>query len=71
VKRPRKRLTNKEFLRQAKELGRRREQIYSHRPLDLDALADLLADYEAADLVFNAEGIRRRLEHYRRLPEEE
>jgi hypothetical protein len=42
-------------------LGRRRAQILESPELDLQALEELLHDYEAADLVYAAESLRKRL----------
>ncbi|MGB8212263.1 MAG: hypothetical protein WCE68_01775 [Anaerolineales bacterium] len=47
------------------ELGRRRDRLLEAPELDLDGLARLLADYEAADLPSAAADLRRRLEWYR------
>ena len=48
------------------DLGMRRDRILARRELDLEALAALAADYEAADLPAAAADLRRRLEWYRR-----
>ena len=53
-------------LRLIADLGCRRTQILASPRLDLAALAQLLADYEAADLPCAAADLRRRLEWYRR-----
>ena len=47
------------------ELGRRRDRILEAPAMDLDALAALVADYEAADMPSAAASLRRRLDHYR------
>jgi hypothetical protein len=47
------------------ELGRRRDRLLETPNLDLDALAVLAADYEAAGLPHAAADLRRRLEWYR------
>ena len=47
------------------DLGRRRDRLLESPQLDLDALARLLADYEAAHLPAAAADLRRRLAHYR------
>jgi hypothetical protein len=46
-------------------LGRRRDRLLASPALDLQALADLVADYEAAGLPAAASDLRRRLEWYR------
>jgi len=46
------------------ELGRRRDRILEAPAMDLDALAALVADYEAADMPCAAADLKRRLEHY-------
>ena len=43
----------------------RRYRILESTELDLEALAVLAADYEAAGMLCAAAGLRRRLEHYR------
>jgi hypothetical protein len=48
------------------DLGIRRDRILEKHELDLEALAALAADYEAADLPAAAADLRRRLEWYRR-----
>ena len=47
------------------ELSRRRDRILESPALDLDALAALVADYEAAGMPSAAADLKRRLEHYR------
>ena len=47
------------------DLARRRDHILESPELDLQALAVLLADYEAAGLPSAAADLRRRLEAYR------
>ena len=47
------------------DLARRRDHILESPELDLQALAALLADYEAAGLPSAAADLRRRLEVYR------
>ena len=42
----------------------RRYRILESTELDLEALAVLTADYEAAGMACGAAGLRRRLEHY-------
>lgn len=49
------------------ELGRRRAQILESPEWDLEALKALLTDYEAADLIYAAASLRKRLEYYRSL----
>jgi hypothetical protein len=46
-------------------LGCRWDKILQSPELDLDALAQLVADYEAADLIYTTADLRRRLEWYR------
>jgi len=46
-------------------LGRRRDHILEAPMLDLEGLAVLAADYEAANMPSMAADMRRRLEHYR------
>jgi hypothetical protein len=50
------------------DLGLRRDRILESPELDLEALAVLAADYEAAGMSCAAAGLRRRLEHYRTRP---
>jgi len=50
------------------DLGLRRDRILESPELDLEALAVLAADYEAAGMTCAAAGLRRRLEHYRTSP---
>jgi hypothetical protein len=45
-------------------LGRRRDQILLSPVLNLQALEQLVADYEAARMPYAAMGLRRRLEYY-------
>ena len=45
-------------------LGHRRDQILLSPFLDLKALAELVGDYEAADMHCAAESLRKRLEWY-------
>ena len=47
------------------DLGLRRDRILESPKLDLEALAVLAADYEAAELPCAAADLRRRLEYYR------
>ena len=47
------------------DLGLRRDRILEPPKLDLEALAVLAADYEAAELPCAAADLRRRLEYYR------
>jgi hypothetical protein len=46
-------------------LGRRRDQILLSPVVDLNALEQLVADYEAARMPCAAAEMRRRLEYYR------
>jgi hypothetical protein len=46
------------------DLSRRRDRILLTAKLDLEALAKLAADYEAAHMPCAAANLRRRLEHY-------
>ena len=52
-------------LRLIVEMGRRRDKILESPEIDLEALAQLVADYEAADIIYAAADLRRRLEWYR------
>ena len=47
------------------DLGRRRDRLLESPGLDLQALAVLVADYEAANLPSAAADLKRRLEWYR------
>jgi hypothetical protein len=47
-------------------LSRRRDRILEAPEMDLEALDNLAADYEAANLPSAAADLQRRLEHYRR-----
>jgi hypothetical protein len=47
------------------DLSRRRDAILLTAKLDLQALAELAADYEAANMPSAAADLRRRLDHYR------
>ena len=48
------------------DLGSRRDRLLQSIELDLEALAQLVADYESADLSCAAAALRRRLEWYRK-----
>ena len=48
------------------QLGHRRARILEQPERDLEALEALVADYEAAGLIYAAADLRRRLEWYRR-----
>jgi hypothetical protein len=52
-------------LRLIADLGCRRDKILQSPELDLQALAQLLTDYESADLIYATADLRRRLEWYR------
>jgi hypothetical protein len=56
-----------ERLRLIAELGRRRTHILESPERDLEALETLVHDYEAADLIYAAASLRKRLEWYRSL----
>ena len=47
------------------DLSRRRDHILEAPELDLEALANLATDYEAADMPSAAADLRRRLDYYR------
>ena len=47
------------------ELGGRRDRILESPEIDVEALAVLVADYEAANMPCAAADLRRRLEYYR------
>jgi hypothetical protein len=52
-------------MRQIAELGRLRDRLLESPVLDMPALEQLAADYEAAGLPSSAASLRRRLEWYR------
>ena len=52
-------------LRLIVDLGCRRDRILESPELEIEGLADLVEDYEAADLACAATDLRRRLEWYR------
>ena len=54
-----------ERVRRIVDLSRRRDRILEAPTLDLEALAVLAADYEAAHMPCTAAELRRRLEYYR------
>ena len=53
-----------ERMRVLVELGRRRDRILESPRLDLEALEELVKDYEEAEMVCAAAALRRRLEWY-------
>jgi hypothetical protein len=54
-----------ERVRRIVDLSRRRDHILEAPMLNLEGLAILAADYEAANMIRMAADLRRRLEHYR------
>jgi hypothetical protein len=58
-----------ERMRVLVELGRRRDRILESPRLDVEALEELVKDYEEAGMVCAAASLRRRLEWYRRKAE--
>ena len=54
-----------ERVRRIVDLSHRRDRILEASMLDMEALAVLAADYEAAHMPCAAVELRRRLEHYR------
>jgi hypothetical protein len=55
----------KERMRVIVELGRRRDRILEAPVLELEALEELVGDYEKAEMTCAAAALRRRLEWYR------
>jgi len=56
-----------ERVRKIVDLSRRRDRILEAPMLDLEALAVLTADYEAANMPCAAADLRKRVEYYREM----
>ena len=54
-----------EHMRVMEELSQRRDRILESPALDVEALAELVSNYEEAGLICGAAGLRRRVEWYR------